>query len=104
MAAWLRHTGNRAVTEGVERRLHHRRPSNLSARAVFNDQSPALDCTVQNVSASGAKIAFAAAVELPREFVLDVPSLDLRVKVRVVWSQAECHGITFVWPQGTVWT
>jgi hypothetical protein len=47
---------------------------------VFGDQSPALECTVQDISASGAKIGFAAADELPLEFVLEVPALDLRVK------------------------
>lgn len=47
---------------------------------------------MQDISASGTKIAFAAAEELPLEFVLEVPALDLRVKARLVWSQGKFMG------------
>lgn len=87
------------MTKRNEQRGHHRRSSNLSARAVFGDQSPALEYTMQDISPSGAKIAFAAADKLPLEFVLEVPALDLRVKARLVRSQGKCHGVKFHWPQ-----
>ncbi len=93
----------KAITVGTDRRWHNRWPSVLSGRVAFNDQSPALECTVQNMSPRGAQIAFATAFELPREFELVIPSLDLRIDARAVWSRAERHGVTFVWPQRTPW-
>ena len=97
----IRKQDDGAMTEGTDRRRHNRRQSTYRARAVFNDQSPALPCTVQNLSASGAQLTFAAAVALPPSFVLEIPSLDLQVEARVVWSRAEQHGVTLVWPQRT---
>ena len=87
------------MTKRNEQRGHHRRSSNLSAQAVFGDQSPALECTVQDISPSGAKIAFAASDKLPLEFVLEVLALDLRVKARLVRSQGKCHRVEFHWAQ-----
>ena len=52
---------------------------------------------------SGAQVTFAAAVALPPSFVLEIPSLDLQVEARVVWSRAGQHGVTLVWPQRTPW-
>jgi len=91
------------VTEGTDRRRHNRRQSTYRVWAVFDDQSPALPCTVQNLSASGAQLLFATAVALPPSFVLEIPSLDLQVEARVVWSRAGQHGVTLVWPQRTPW-
>ena len=82
-----------------ERRWHHRRSSAFSARIVFNNHTPAMTCTVQNLSSGGVQLAFATIVELPPEFVLEVPNLNLRVEARVVWSRAKLHGVTFLWPQ-----
>jgi len=99
----IRKQDDGAMTEGTDRRRHNRRQSTYRARAVFNDQSPTLPCTVQNLSASGAQLTFAAAVALPPSFVLEIPSLDLQVEARVVWSCAGQHGVTLVWPQRTPW-
>lgn len=66
---------------------------------MFGDQSAALECTVQDISASGANIAFAASDKLPLEFVLEVLALDLRVKARLVRSQGKCHRVEFHWAQ-----
>jgi hypothetical protein len=91
------------MTHTCERRRHIRRQASLSARVVFNPRSPSLSCTVQNLCSSGAQIAFAGPVDLPGEFALEVPGLDLNVQARVAWSRAEEHGITFVWPHKTAW-
>lgn len=55
------------------------------------------------MSSSGARLAFAEVLELPPVFELEVSSLDLRVEVTVVWSNAKQHGVKFVWPQHTPW-
>ena len=87
------------MSQGDERRWHHRRSSVFSAQIWLSDQSPAISCKVQNLSSGGAQLTFASIVELPPEFFLEVATLDLRVKARVVWSLGEQHGIMFVWPQ-----
>ncbi|WP_371826958.1 PilZ domain-containing protein [Microvirga sp. VF16] len=82
-----------------ERRWHRRRASNHSAKIVLPNHSPTLTCTVENISAGGVRIRFATAVALPPEFVLEIPSLNLRVDARVVWSRGEHAGIRFLWRQ-----
>jgi hypothetical protein len=94
--------GNAAPPEQVERRRSPRWPCALKAHVRFNNRASALDCVVRDMSHRGARIAFSDILALPRTFELEVPSLDLRVKAQRVWSQAECHGVMFVWPHITV--
>ena len=89
------------MTGDSDRRLHHRRAATLSAWAIVNDQEQRLPCTVQNMSASGAQLTFAKAIELPPTIRLEVPQLSLEVEAQVAWSRAEHHGITFMWPRHT---
>jgi hypothetical protein len=70
-----------------------------TARVIVNDQTPALTCTLNNISAGGACIRFAVTVGLPREFVLEILSLSLRVDVRLAWGGGNRYGVMFVWPQ-----
>jgi hypothetical protein len=95
--------GNAAAPEQVERRRNPRWPCALKAHVRLNKRSPVLDCTVQDMSHRGARIAFPTVLALPRSFVLEIPSLDLHVEAKRVWSQAECHGVMFVWPQRTMY-
>jgi hypothetical protein len=60
-------------------RMWGRRASVLRASVVFNDHSAGLPCTVENMSASGAQLVFAAAVELPARFQLEILQLSLKV-------------------------
>ena len=85
------------MTEESDRRWHNRRGATLGARVMLNDAT--LPCTVRNMSASGAQLTFATSVELPQEFALEVPQLDLKVHAQLIWSRAEQHGVTFLWPQ-----
>lgn len=92
------------MTEGDDRRWHIRRVSRLQARVIINDRSPALECTVRDLSARGARLVVATSCALPSTFELELPNLQLRVKARLVWSRAEQHGVMFVWPQQTART
>ena len=89
----------RKLAKESNRRWHHRRGSAFDARVVTGELSSAIPCLVQNISANGAQIVLPNAVELPPQFTLDVPSLGLKVEVRVAWSRAQHHGVSFVWPQ-----
>ncbi|PVE23976.1 hypothetical protein DC522_12765 [Microvirga sp. KLBC 81] len=87
------------MTRKGERRWHRRQPLDRSAEIVLPNQSPTLPCTVEDISAGGVRIRFATAVALPPEFVLEIPSLTLRVDAHVVWSRGEHYGVRFLWPQ-----
>jgi hypothetical protein len=55
----------------------------------------AIDCTVRNLSQTGAALDVASRVGIPDEFVLIVPSGALRFACRVVWRKAGRIGIKF---------
>ncbi|MET0532323.1 MAG: PilZ domain-containing protein [Microvirga sp.] len=82
-----------------ERRWYRRTLSNHSARVVLKNTSPALTCFVEEMSVGGARLRFADALDLPQEFVLEIPSLTLRVDARLAWSRGEHRGVRFIWPQ-----
>ncbi|MFC1457820.1 PilZ domain-containing protein [Microvirga arabica] len=87
------------VARRSERRAHHRRPTSLMAQILLGTGSPGLSCTVRDISAGGAGLAFAEPTELPAGFVLAIPNLDLMVAAHLRWSHGERHGVAFVWPQ-----
>lgn len=82
-----------------ERRAHHRRPTSLKAQVLQGIGSPGLTCTVRDISAGGAGLAFAEPTVLPEGFVLAIPDLELMVAAHLRWSRGERHGVAFVWPQ-----
>lgn len=87
------------MSRQCERRAHHRRPTSLKAQILLGIDAPGLCCTVQDISAGGAGLAFAEPIDLPPAFVLAVPNLELMVAAQLRWSHGERHGVAFVWPQ-----
>lgn len=55
----------------------------------------AIDCTVRNLSKTGAALDVASPVGIPEEFTLVLPSDALRFACRVVWRKAGRIGIRF---------
>jgi hypothetical protein len=86
-----------------ERRSGKRWRTVLKARIVFNGRSSVLDCTVRDLSDTGARIYFADVSELPPEFELVIPNRGLRVPSRLMWSRGANHGIEFLEKQ-RAWT
>ncbi|QRM33198.1 PilZ domain-containing protein [Microvirga sp. VF16] len=82
-----------------DRRRYCRRESALRATATSCDGATTFQCHVQNITAGGAKLTFATAVDLPHEFELEIPQLALNVEARMVWREGEECGVTFIWPQ-----
>ncbi len=93
------HTGGPIVTEQSERRSKRRWRTVLKGRVVFNNRSSAFDCTIQNLSDIGALLTFADVSSPPRDFELEIPSKNLRVPARLIWSRGKNHGISFVQEQ-----
>jgi hypothetical protein len=78
-----------------ERRSTKRWHAALKARIVFNSRSSVLDCTVRDLSGSGARIYFADVSAIPPEFELEIPSRGVLVLGRLMWSRGANHGIMF---------
>ena len=72
----------------------------LGARAVFNDGRSTLDCTIRNMSSTGAKLTFVSTVGLPDVFVLEIPSQGRTIKAVVRWRSETNAGVHF--PAGAV--
>lgn len=79
----------------VESRRAERVRSFLRARIVFNNQNSTIDCTVKNISQTGAKIEIANSLSVPAEFDLDVPQRGKVYRAKIVWRDADSMGVTF---------
>ena len=86
-----------------ERRSSKRWHAALKARIVFDGRSSVLDCTVRDLSGTGARIYFADVSAIPPEFELEIPSKGLLVQGRLMWSRGANHGIMFL-KQVKAWT
>jgi hypothetical protein len=75
----------------------------LKALIVSNNQSSPIECTVRDLSDTGARIYFADASAIPPYFELEIPTKGLRIQSRLVWSQGANHGLTFL-EKLKVWT
>ena len=77
-------------------RTSARSRSMIGGKAVFNNRHSILDCTVRDVSTTGAKLVFAAPVSVPDEFDLELPQKGRTHRVRVMWRAAERCGVQFL--------
>lgn len=84
------------MTNWAEKRRSKRMRSLLTGRVIFNNRCSVLDCTVSDISETGARISFAHPVEIPPEFELDIPKRRSVDQARVMWSRGAEHGIQFI--------
>ncbi len=80
----------------VEKRKSRRARSLLAGRIIFNNRKSVIDCSVRDISDTGAKLAFAHPVLLPPEFELDIPKRGPAIRVYLRWSHGNDHGVSFV--------
>jgi PilZ domain-containing protein len=55
----------------------------------------AIDCTVRNVSNTGAALDVTSPVGIPEKFTLVVPGDGLRFPCRIVWRRERRIGVAF---------
>ena len=55
----------------------------------------AIDCTVRNLSETGAALSVESPVGIPAEFNLVILSDDVNRRCRVVWRKEKRIGVTF---------
>ncbi len=79
-----------------DRRSSQRWRTVLKGRIVFNNRCSILDCTIRDLSDTGARIYFADISEIPPEFDLEIPNRRVRVPGRLVWSRGANHGVMFL--------
>jgi hypothetical protein len=91
------------MNEEEGRRARPRNRTVLKGQVVFNNRASALDCTVRDLSDTGARVTFADVSIPPPEFELEIPSKGLRVHARLVWSRGATHGVAFR-EEAQVWT
>ena len=80
----------------TDKRASNRRRTVLKARMLFNNRSSVLDCTVRDLSDTGAQLTLADVSALPHEFELEICSKDVLVQARVMWSRGKNHRVRFV--------
>ncbi len=80
----------------MEHRRALRTRTILQGRVVFNDRFSLIECTVRDLSDTGAQIAFAHPVTLPVEVELEIPTRKLSTRARVMWSKGKTHGLIFI--------
>ena len=68
----------------------------LRARILFNNNNSSIDCTVKNISASGAKIEISSVLSVPNEFDLEVPQKGRTYRAKLMWRDANFVGVQFV--------
>ena len=85
----------------MDRRNSTRKRSLLNGRIVFNNRCSVIECTIRDISETGAKISFAYPTPIPAEFELDIPSKGPPVRARVMWSNGKECGVLFGGGTGT---
>ncbi len=83
------------VKSGKELRIHGRRRMRLPGKIVFGSRSFALDCTIRDLSASGARIAVPDPDHLPIQFVLIEPENFFAFDAKVEWRRSNLVGLSF---------
>ncbi len=79
-----------------ERRSRKRWHSILKGQIISLDQAPLTECTVRDLSDTGARIHLREVSQLPPEFHLEIRRRGLRVHSRLTWSQGTNHGVIFL--------
>ena len=80
----------------AEARGDERVRSFLRARILFNNNSSTIECTIKNISSSGAKIELSSGLSVPNEFDLDVPQKGRVYRARLMWRDSASLGVRFV--------
>ncbi len=83
--------------ESGERRqsADRRRRTLLAAKAIYNERQSVIDCTVRNLSHSGARIIFETVAEIPDRFELEFGEGAPR-PTEVVYRAANQFGVRFL--------
>jgi hypothetical protein len=78
-----------------ERRKEHRRPVFWDGKIGFNERQFRVRCLIQNISGSGAKLAFRSSTDLPAlptEFDISIPHHQAVYRMQIKWRHRYAIG------------
>ena len=78
-----------------EHRIAPRRRMFKAGTIEFGDGGGGMDCTVKNLSDTGAALEILSPLYIPDRFTLFVPSDQLNRRCHVVWRKERRLGIAF---------
>src|SRR4051794_126441 len=78
-----------------DRRVGPRRRVMKGAKVSFGDFVYVRDCSVRNISETGARIKVQGANEIPKEFYLILITERTMRKVHVAWRKGDSLGVNF---------
>jgi hypothetical protein len=78
-----------------EHRVAQRRTTLKGGEIAFNGGRSTIDCTVRNLSNSGAKLLVASVIGIPDTFDLVLPNSP-KQPCRVAWRKAKEIGVEFI--------
>lgn len=81
---------------GAEGRIAPRVRSFLRGECVSMNGAIRSECTVRDLSETGARIQISGGITLPEHFDLFIPQRNRREKAKLVWRHAEEAGLIFV--------
>ena len=84
-----------ALLDMQENRQAQRWRAMLAGKIVFNNHGSVYDCSIRNLSATGAKIWVFNAATIPDAFELLIEAKALTRPARVVWRSAKEIGVRF---------
>jgi hypothetical protein len=86
---------------GEHHRAAHRQRTLKAAKVVLTDWTT-IDCTIRDISATGARLVFGDAFALPEEFRVLIVMTDMVVPVRLLWQRGLTVGVSFTGPEEPV--
>lgn len=79
-----------------ERRSSKRTPTILEGRLQAEADAAPIECTVRNISETGALILTLQPMPLPNAFQLFIPRYNKSFDATLMWSRDKQHGVRFV--------
>jgi hypothetical protein len=79
-----------------QRRATPRSRTLLEGHIIYNNRLSRMECTVRDLSATGARIVFAQAVKVPAEFELQIPKKKIVRRAQIMWYDGQHHGVMFL--------
>lgn len=79
----------------INRRFYEREDQHQLAELVIDLKGRKVACLIHNLSQSGAMVETTTTI-LPKHFILNYPTKDIRRTCRVVWAEDNLIGLEFV--------
>lgn len=83
-----------------DKRIAQRHRVIKSAKLVSLDRATVTDCTIRNISATGAQIVVENQASVPREFYFLQPKENTMCEAKVMWRREKLVGIHFTSDMG----